>query len=159
MKSKDIKFYLEVAKSAAKQSSAIRLQVGAVIVDRNEDMVAFGYNGTVRGHDNSCESKIYSYKDHLLATEYPYVDMDGPYRLVTNPDVIHAEMNTIAHAARRGISINGGTIFITHSPCIHCIAMLIQCGIQEVIFLDKFRDFDTVIDKYRNSIKFTHYEL
>ena len=42
-------------------------------------------------------------------------------------------------AAREGISVVGGTIYITLSPCIQCSAMLIQAGIQRVVYLQQYR--------------------
>ena len=42
-------------------------------------------------------------------------------------------------AAREGISVVGGTIYITLSPCIQCSAMLIQAGVKRVVYLEQYR--------------------
>ena len=54
MKQKFIKYYMDVAELTSKLSSAIRLQVGAVIV-RDRTILASGYNGMPTGWDNECE--------------------------------------------------------------------------------------------------------
>lgn len=139
MNKKDIEFYLNIAKLAAERSNSRRLKVGGVICDSLGNLVATGYNGNIRDGSNNLE----------------HCDETG--LLVTNEDVIHAEMNLIAHAARRGVSVNNGSVYLTHSPCLHCTAMLIQSGIQEVVFLNKFRTYDEVKEKYSSFIKIISY--
>lgn len=136
----EIGFLMGMAKLAAKRSKAVRLQVGAVVTDSKLNPVAAGFNGTVRGyHTNTCE--------HMV---------DG--ELVTDERiVIHAEQNAIVHAARRGISIDGGTAVLTHSPCAKCTSLLIQCGIQEIYFDERYRSFDEVHSLFRNHVTFRHY--
>jgi dCMP deaminase len=168
--SKEIDFLMGVAELAATRSAAKRLQVGAVVTDSSLNIVASGYNGTVRGfHTNDCETKIFhrdeipwSFGDSPVDKNiYPY-SADSythpDYRLVTDESItIHAEQNLIAHAARRGISIDGGTVVLTHSPCAKCAALLIQCGIKEIVYNSKHRSFDETNSLYGNYIKLTQY--
>lgn len=134
-KQDEIRFLMGMAELAAKRSKAVRLQVGAVVTDSKLNPVAAGFNGTVRGfHTNECE--------HVV---------DG--EVVTDERiVIHAEQNAIAHAARRGISIDGGTAIVTASPCCKCTSLLIQSGIQEIYYKDRHRSFEEVSDLYRNHV-------
>ena len=55
MKKKDVDFYFDIAKLAAARSSAIRLKVGGVVLDSDDNLVAFGYNGTPHNFSNECE--------------------------------------------------------------------------------------------------------
>jgi dCMP deaminase len=144
--SKEVDFLMGVAELAATRSSARRLQVGAVVTDSSLNIVASGYNGTVRGfHTNDCEFEQYS--DYAC----------GPV-LVTDENItIHAEQNLITHAARRGISIDGGTVVLTHSPCTKCTSLLIQCGIKEIVYNSKHRSFDETNSLYGNYIKLTQH--
>lgn len=165
MKYKDMAFFIEVAKLAAAQSYGQRLKVGGCVVDTEGNFIAHGYNGDIRGGSNSLEHKYYPSDDakngiNVNDQTYPYFDdfLCKPYRLVTKDTVIHSEMNIIAHAARRGISINNGTIFLTHSPCMHCCSMLIQTGLKEIVFIDKFRTYDEVYTEYKDYIKFTQWD-
>jgi dCMP deaminase len=45
-------------------------------------------------------------------------------------------MNAIAQAAKHGVSIKDSDIYITASPCIHCLKVLINVGIK-TIYYDK----------------------
>jgi dCMP deaminase len=47
---------------------------------------------------------------------------------------IHAEMNAIAQAAKNGASIKEGAIYITHTPCIHCLKVLVNTGLKEIYY-------------------------
>jgi dCMP deaminase len=47
---------------------------------------------------------------------------------------IHAEMNAIAQAARNGAGIRDASIYITHSPCIHCLKTLVNTGIKHIVY-------------------------
>lgn len=96
---KDNLMYMRIAQIAAERSYAKRLKVGCVIV-KNHSIISFGWNGMPTGYDNCCEMEV-----------------DG--KLVTRPEVQHAELNAIAKLAENGYSSKDAAIFITHSPCIH----------------------------------------
>lgn len=49
---------------------------------------------------------------------------------------IHAEINAIAQAAKNGTAIQGADIYITASPCMNCLKVLINVGIK-TIYYDK----------------------
>lgn len=61
-------------------------------------------------------------------------------QFVTKPEVIHAEINAIAKAARQGISVKGATMYVSISPCIECAKLIIQSGISKVIYKEEYRD-------------------
>lgn len=164
MSYKDEKMMLDIAELAAERSSGIRLKVGATVTDKDGNLVAFGYNGSIRGGDNNLEHRVYAYQDsnnlrygEANPYKYPYIDDNRPYRLVTKDSTIHAEQNCIAHAARRGISIDNGKMYITHSPCVKCASMMVQCGIVEAIFKDKHESFDAVEKEVGKYLKLTQW--
>ena len=149
MKEKLKKAYMDTALRFAKCSSAVRLQVGAVIV--NDDNMVFGYNGTPSGWDNVCEERKYTdgagawLAPEDIEEQYPYTDEEGErYKLVTKPEVLHAESNAIAKLAKSPISGKGATIFITHAPCIHCAKLIHQAGITTVYFHQYYREKDGI---------------
>lgn len=150
MKQKDQNFLMDIAHRAAEDSHAVRLKVGGVVTDARGNFVASGYNGTVRGfHTNECEIKVHEGYGTDVTEDFPYEDSIARYRLVTDEAItIHAEPNLIAHAARRGVSIDGGWVFLTHSPCTKCTSLLVQCGIQEIIFKEKHRSFEETESLY-----------
>lgn len=115
-------YFLDIAHVVARRSNCRRRQVAAVIVvDRR--IVSTGYNGTPRGIRNCfeggcprCASDVAS--GHQLG------------------DCIccHAEENAIVQAAYHGISVRGGTLYCTVSPCLLCAKMIINAGIVEVVY-------------------------
>ena len=131
--------FITDAKLSASKSFANKLKVGCVVIVAGE-RVCDGRNGTIRGYDNNAGETI----------------VDGV--IVTDQDMmVHAEQNAISYAARRGISINGGTIIGTHSPCLKCCSLIIQCGITEMIFNEKHHSFEKVEDTYGKYINLKHW--
>jgi dCMP deaminase len=117
---KDNEMYMQIALLTAQRSYATRLKVGCVIV-KNHSIISFGWNGMPTGYDNCCEMEV-----------------NG--QLVTRPEVQHAELNAIAKLCQNGYSSEGASIFISHSPCIHCALLIQKCGIREVYYHRQYRD-------------------
>eukprot|EP00403_Amphidinium_massartii_P034601 CAMPEP_0178441390 /NCGR_PEP_ID=MMETSP0689_2-20121128/37442_1 /TAXON_ID=160604 /ORGANISM="Amphidinium massartii, Strain CS-259" /LENGTH=204 /DNA_ID=CAMNT_0020064539 /DNA_START=25 /DNA_END=636 /DNA_ORIENTATION=- len=46
---------------------------------------------------------------------------------------IHAEVNAIGHCARRGVSTQGATVFITMPPCRRCFTVLAAAGVRRIV--------------------------
>ena len=53
---------------------------------------------------------------------------------------IHAEANCIVQAARHGVKIDGGDIYVTASPCWPCFRMIVNAGIRRIVFGEFYRD-------------------
>ena len=51
----------------------------------------------------------------------------------------HAEINAIAQAAKNGAAISGASIYITHTPCIHCLKVLVNTGIKHVYYEHEYK--------------------
>jgi dCMP deaminase len=111
--------YLRMAQIWAENSYCQRRKVGALIV-KNKMIISDGYNGTPSGFENVCE------------------DEAG----VTIPYVMHAEANAITKIARSNNSSEGATMYVTASPCIECAKLIIQAGIKQVIYSEKYRLVD-----------------
>lgn len=118
------KAHMEAAEVYANLSSAIRAQVGCVIVKDNR-IQSIGYNGMPTGWDNECEFQV---RAHEL----------GVTELVTKKEVLHAETNAIAKVARSNESCDGSTIYITMQPCIDCAKLIYQSGITRVVYRDEY---------------------
>ena len=133
------KYYIKVAKLCSKNSYAIKLQVGAIIV-KDGQIMSDGFNGTPCGFENKCEVK----------------SMDGS--LHTLSYVLHAESNAILKCAKYGRPTNGSTLYITHSPCIECAKLIIQAGIIRVVYLEEYKTLDGVELLKRIGIKVEKFE-
>ena len=113
------KNFINIAKEIAKASKCVSKQVGAVIV-KDGRILSTGYNGTPAGYQNCCNYWNGEYtKDHH--------EWSKTYE-------IHAEMNAIIWAARKGIAIEGATIYVTLEPCSECSKNIIACGIQRIVY-------------------------
>ena len=149
-------FFMSVAHDAANMSRAQRLQVGAVIVQDDEDIIGYGWNGTPRGWDNNCEDKKYMNRDaggwlnpDELELMWPLTEIETSgdfagesvrYKLVTKPEVLHAESNALAKVMRSTRSAKGATMFVTHAPCLECSKIMSQAGITKVVYEQDYRD-------------------
>lgn len=110
----------------ASRSSCERLNVGCVIVSggtQKNRIVAAGYNGFLPGTPHTSRMR----DGHEQAT-------------------VHAEQNAISDAARRGVSLEGSTIYITHFPCINCAKILAAAGIDCIKYRRDYRNDNMVKD-------------
>jgi len=108
------------------RSACDRLHVGCVMVSSGEHrnrIIAAGYNGFLPGapHDSRLRD------GHEQAT-------------------VHAEQNAIADAARRGVSLQGATAYITHYPCINCAKIMAAAGISAVKYHMDYRNDEIVAE-------------
>ena len=113
--------YLRMAHIWAENSYCHRRQVGALVV-KDKMIISDGYNGTPSGFENVCE------------------DENG----ITKPYVLHAEANAITKLARSSNNSDGSTLYVTSSPCIECAKLIIQSGIQRVVYSEKYRIQDGI---------------
>jgi dCMP deaminase len=124
-------YFMETAELASVRSPCERLQVGCVIVKDNR-LISMGYNGFLAG------------------TEHRSIVRDGHEQAT-----IHAEMNAVTDAAKRGVSIDGSVAYITHYPCINCYKALASSGVQKIYYRNDYRN-DPVIDELGYNIILTH---
>lgn len=119
-------YFMDIAHVAAKRSNCSRRRVAAVIV-KNKQIISTGYNGTPRGIKNCdeggcprCNSDVKS--GHSLSECL----------------CCHAEENAIVQASKHGIGVDGAMIYTTYSPCLLCAKMIINSGINEVVFHSRY---------------------
>jgi len=135
---------MKTAEVFSELSSAKRLHVGAIVV-KDDRIISIGYNGMPSGWDNNCEDKIYCDDGDWSewSEQKDPKDLNLPckkFKLVTKPEVLHAETNAIAKLAKSTESGNGATMFITHSPCLDCAKLIFQSGINSVYYRNEYRD-------------------
>lgn len=128
--------YLRMARIWSENSYCKRRRVGALIV-KDKMIISDGFNGTPSGFDNICE------------------DDTGN----TIPYVLHAEANAITKVARSNNSSEGGTLYVTTSPCMECSKLIIQSGIERVVFSDLYRITDGLDLLKRAGIEIVHIPL
>lgn len=121
-------YFMEIVELIKSRSTCIRRQVGALIV-KDKRIISTGYNGApmscMHCSETGClrdELNIPSGQRHELCR------------------AIHAEQNAIVQAAYSGTSVNKGTMYVTHQPCVLCAKMIINAGIRKVIFKGDYPD-------------------
>ena len=138
-------YFLTITRQVAERSTCVRAKVGAVIV-RDKNILATGYNGAPAGLPHCIDVGCLVYRSETPNGETE----ENCFR------TIHAEINAIAQAAKNGHAIRGAHIYITHSPCIHCFKVLINSGVDRIVYekeyklhtLDEMRSFTNVrLDK------------
>lgn len=132
MKPKDILLYMDIAERVSRQSHARRLKVGGVFVAES-GVMTIGYNGTLPGHDNNCENEVYHEREW----------QDEP-TLVTKPEVLHAEENILGKLLEEGVSSRGGSLFLTHTPCINCAKLIARAKIKNLYYKSEYRTNDGI---------------
>lgn len=113
-------YFMRIAAEVATRATCDRKHVGAVIV-RDRSILATGYNGSIRGLPHCSEEGHMMVDGHCVRT-------------------IHAENNAIIQAARNGVRIDEGDIYVTASPCWNCFKMIANAGIKRICFGEFYRD-------------------
>ena len=121
-------YFMEIATVVARRSTCVRAQVGSVIV-RDRSIVATGYNGAPAGMPHCTEVGCLIYRSE----DPDGVPEENCYR------AIHSEMNAISQAARRGVSIEGAEVYVTHSPCMHCLKTLLNTAITRICYAKPYK--------------------
>lgn len=119
-------YFMGTALLISSRSACERLHVGCVVVSggsQQNRIVAAGYNGFLPGAPHT--SRVL--EGHEQGT-------------------VHAEQNAIADAARRGVALDGATVYVTHFPCINCAKILAAAGIRSVKYHFDYRNSPLVSD-------------
>lgn len=119
---------MEITRLVVSRSTCLRRQVGAVIV-KDKKILATGYNGAPSGLSHCLE--VGCLRDELG------IPSGERHELCRG---LHAEQNAIIQAAYHGVSINGATLYCTNLPCIICTKMLINAGIERVVYAEGYTD-------------------
>ena len=117
-------YFMSLAFLSARRSKDPSTQVGACIANKIGIVVGMGYNGFVNGckNDFSWAREGEGWAD----TKYPFV--------------VHAEINAVLNATG---PVEGSSIYCTLYPCNICAQVIVQAGIEEVIYYsDKYHDAD-----------------
>ncbi len=121
-------YFLKIALVVAERSTCLRHHVGAVAV-RDKHILSTGYNGAAAGLKDCLE--LGCLRDELNIPS-------GTRHEICR--AIHAEQNVIIQASLHGVSLEGATIYCTHTPCILCAKMLVNSRIKRFVSFGKYND-------------------
>ena len=113
-------YFAKIVSVTAERSSCHRLHVGCLLV-KNNRIISQGYNGHLPG----CKHESIVRNNHEQAT-------------------VHAEQNAICDCAKRGVSCEGATAYVTHYPCIICRRLLLASGIKQIRYLEDYKNDELV---------------
>jgi len=119
-------YFMDIADVVASRSNCSRRHVAAVIVKDNR-IISTGYNGTPRGIKNCFEGGCPRCSSDTLTGEK-----------LDECICSHGEENAIVQAAYHGISVKDGVMYTTYSPCLLCAKMIINAGIAEVVYKERY---------------------
>jgi len=122
-------YFMEITGIVAKRSTCLRRKVGAVIV-KDKHILTSGYNGAPRNIKNCLEH------GYCLKEEKGFGSGEGHSMCIG----LHAEQNAIIQAAYHGINISGSTLYCLFLPCSICLKMLINAGINRIVFKKYYPD-------------------
>lgn len=131
------KLYLKMAFIWAKNSYAIKRQVGCLIV-KDRMIISDGYNGTPSGFENVCEDAICQKPNDPYCPGGLECFNCEFVKLKTKPYVLHAEANAITKLAKSSQTSTGATLYVTDEPCIECSKLIIQAGISRVVYCREY---------------------
>ena len=114
-------YFRDLTTLASTRSPCERLKVGCILVKDNR-IISQGYNG------------------YLPGTEHKQILRDG-HEVAT----VHAETNAVSDCARRGVSCEGSTAYITHYPCLNCMKIICASGIKSVKYINDYNN-DSLVE-------------
>ena len=119
---------MDITHLVAKRSTCLRRQVGAVLV-KDKKILATGYNGA--------PSRLEHCLDIGCLREKQSIPSGERHELCRG---LHAEQNAIIQAAYHGVEIRGATLYCTNHPCVICSKMVMNAGIDRIIYEDGYGD-------------------
>lgn len=136
-------YFLKIASVVAERSTCLRHHMGAVAV-KDRHILTTGYNGAAAGVKDCLELGCLRDENNIPS---------GTRQEICR--AIHAEQNVIIQAALHGVSLEGCTIYCTHTPCILCAKMMVNARVKRLVtfatysdeaFKDLFREAGIQVD-------------
>lgn len=133
-----------LAVTTAKRGTCIRRQVGCVLLDEDGYVLATGYNGVASGQPH-CNEQREDIKFKIVAPEEDAAKQIFPNACpaafaasgtqLDGCHAIHAEQNALL---RMGDPRRVHSCYVTHSPCITCVKLLMNTSCQHIYFLEPY---------------------
>ena len=133
-------YFMEVCRAIAKRATCDRGRSGCVIA-RDNQLLVTGYVGAPRGLPH-CDDVGHQFK------KVQHEDGSISQHCVRT---VHAEQNAICQAAKRGISIDGATLYCKMTPCRTCAMLIINCGIKRVIAEKRYHDSADSVEMFKQA--------
>ncbi|MCI0497102.1 MAG: dCMP deaminase family protein [Thermoplasmata archaeon] len=121
-------YFMAITEIVAMRTTCTRRAVGAVLV-KDKHILTTGYNGSPKGLQHCLD--IGCLRDRLgIAAGERHELCRG----------VHAEQNAIVQSAVFGIPIKGATVYTTLHPCVICTKLLINAGVERIVYMEGYPD-------------------
>ena len=131
-------YFLKIASVVAERSTCLRHHMGAIAV-RDKHILTTGYSGAPAGAKDCLELGCLRDEQGIES---------GTRQEICR--AIHAEQNVIIQAGLHGVSLEGSTVYCTHTPCVLCAKMLVNAKIARFVSFGKYND-DRFIEIFREA--------
>lgn len=131
-------YFLKIASVVAERSTCRRHHIGAVAV-KDKHILTTGYSGAPSGRKDCLELGCLRDELHIPSGERQEICRG-----------IHAEQNVIIQASLHGVSLEGSTIYCTHTPCVLCAKMLVNARIKRFVSYSKYND-ETFVSLFKEA--------
>ena len=127
--------YMDVVELICRRSTCLRKKVGAVVTIDNR-ILSHGYNGLPAGFPNCCDTGECMKSKHN----------DEDYKIC-----VHAEQNAICQCAKRGLALEGATMYVNADICMTCAKLIVSCNFRRVVVKRDFKNHGEGIDLIKNA--------
>jgi dCMP deaminase len=120
---------MEMVRTLEKRTTCTRRGVGCILVDKDNIVLATGYNGVAKGEPH-CNQEVIGFS----GTKYTLYTCAGSEaesgQNLHECKAIHAEQNALLQCSDvRRIR----TAYVSCTPCIHCIKLLMNTGCEIIM--------------------------
>jgi dCMP deaminase len=105
-------YFLTMCFLVAQRSIDPSTKCGAVLVSSDKRILSTGYNGPIKGVDDSI------------------IPLERPDKYA---HILHAEENCLLAYAGSTQDLVGATMYVTGNPCHKCLRMILQKGIRNIV--------------------------
>ncbi len=144
-------YFMDLCHSVALRATCNRGRSGCVIV-KDKQILVTGYVGSP-SHLPHCDEVGHLFRKTL------HEDGSVSTHCVRT---VHAEQNAICQAARRGVALEGSTLYCTMTPCRTCAMLIINCGIKKVVADYKYHagaESEEMFGKAGVELQYIHHEV
>lgn len=121
-------YFMKITEDVSERATCVKRSVGAIIVKDNR-ILSTGYNGAPKGFKHCAEVGCIRQEMNVPSGQR--------HELCRG---LHAEQNAIIQAAVHGVKISGGTMYCNYQPCVICAKMMINAGIQRLVYSGGYPD-------------------
>lgn len=149
------------------QSGCLQRQVGAVIVDKNNNIVSTGYNDPPKGvppcnHIGNCQKKnklniikkmcresknmrdseceVCLRELQQASKQCPIIKINNDIKFGNYCGAIHAEEDALLNLLQSGIDNSKCKLYSTTKPCYACAKRIVNMGFKKIIFREDYTD-------------------